>query len=142
MINQIIFCVTGTIAFAITMNAPKKSLIYIFAGSTICSFTERLFTSFYGDFTACFCAMFVVSFFCEIVARHIKMPTTVILIPCTIPLLPGSAIYYTMLYAIQGDLKKTGEYALSTLLTGMGIALGTVIESALIKISSYYRKGS
>lgn len=142
MINQIIFCVTGTIAFAIMMNAPKKSLIYILAGSTICSFIERLFTSFYGDFTACFCAMLLVSFYCEIVARQIKTPTTVLLIPCTIPLLPGSAIYYTMLYAIQGDLKKTGEYAVSTLLTGMGIALGAVIESALVKIISYYKKGS
>lgn len=141
MTNQVIFCVAGTLAFAVTMNAPKKSLIYILAGSTICSFTERLFSSYYGDFTACFCAMFLVSFFCEVVSRHIKMPTTVILIPCTIPLLPGSAIYYTMLYAIQSDIKKAGEYAVSTLLAGLGIALGAVIESALIKILSYYRKG-
>lgn len=142
MINQVIFCVLGTLAFAVTMNTPKKCLIYVFTGSTLCSLTERLLSSYYGDFLSCFSAMVLVSLFCELMARQIKTPTTVILIPCTIPLLPGSAIYYTMLYAIQSNMPKAKVYAASTLLAGLGIALGAVIENAVIKIINYYRKSS
>ena len=67
--------------------------------------------------------------FCEITARITKQPTTVILTPAVIPLLPGSSIYYTMLYAIQGNGKLTTQYAKSTLYAGLGIAMGAKSET-------------
>lgn len=140
MISQVIFCVTGTLAFAVTMNTPRKCLIYITAGSFISSFAEFALVQYYNDFIACFCAMILSALFCEIAARNIKTPTTVLLIPCIIPLLPGGAIYYTMLYAIRNEIPLSKEYALSTLLSGLGIALGAVVESAVIKIINEYKK--
>ncbi|MDE5964496.1 MAG: threonine/serine exporter family protein, partial [Eubacterium sp.] len=53
--------------------------------------------------------------------------------PSTIPLLPGSSIYYTMFWAINGDKESMNKYASSTLLSGLGIALGAVIASAIVK---------
>lgn len=140
MISKVIFCVMGTLAFAITMNIPRKCLLYITAGSFISCISERVLSQYYNDFIACFCAMILAALFCEIVARKIKTPTTVLLIPCIIPLLPGGAIYYTMLYAIRNEIPLAKEYALSTLLTGLGIALGAAIESSVIKILNEYRK--
>lgn len=140
MIIEVIFCVIGTLAFAVTMNIPKKFLIYVFIGSFASSLTERILNQYYGDFIACFFAMIIVAFFSEIIARKEKTPTTVILIPCVIPLLPGSAIYYTMLYAISSQLELAKDSALSTLLSGLGIALGAVIESTIIKIVKAYKK--
>lgn len=140
MINQVIFCIIGTLAFAVTMNIPRKCLVYVLIGSSISSLTERILSQYYGDFIACFSGMILASFFCEIVARKEKTPTTVILIPCIIPLLPGSAIYHTMLYAIRSETSLVKEYALSTLLSGLGIAFGAVIESSVIKILNEYRK--
>lgn len=139
MVKQVLFCVAGTLAFAVTMNIPKRCLSYVFAGSMISSFTERILSSYYGDFIACFSGMILAALFCELAARKEKTPTTVILIPCIIPLLPGAAIYYTMLYAIRNEISLAKEYALSTLLSGMGIALGAVIESSVIKILNEYR---
>ena len=74
------------------------------------------------------------------IARIKKIPTTIIIMPSTIPLLPGSSIYYAMLYAITSDNNKFLSYAKSTLLTGLGISLGAVIGSVLIKIIDNRKK--
>jgi uncharacterized membrane protein YjjB (DUF3815 family) len=54
--------------------------------------------------------------------------------PSTIPLLPGSSIYYTMMYAITSDNVKFMHYAKSTILTGLGISLGAVIATITVKL--------
>lgn len=140
MIIEIIFCVAGTLAFAVIMKAPKRDLIFIAIGSTITAITERLLSLYYGEFAACLIAMICLSFFCEMMARILKEPTTVILMPSTIPLLPGSSIYYTMLYAAQSNTQRFIDSAKSTLYTGLGIALGAVISSIAIRLINYSRK--
>lgn len=133
-VKQIAACVLGTVAFAVTMRAPRKSLKLIFCGSVICATAERIITKKHSEFVACLAAMLMLFLFCEITARITKQPTTVILTPAVIPLLPGSSIYYTMLYAIQGNGKLTTQYAKSTLYAGLGIAMGAVIGEAVIKL--------
>lgn len=140
IIIQIIMCITGTLAFAITMKAPKNTLKYIAVGSLISATIERTLSLYTNDFFACLAAMVALNLFCEVIARIIKEPTTVTLMPSTIPLLPGSAIYYTMLYAINGEKELMIKSALSTLMAGLGIALGAVISSAAIKIFSIAKK--
>lgn len=140
IIIQIIMCITGTLAFAITMKAPKSTLKYIAVGSLLSATIERTLSLYTNDFFACLAAMVALNLFCEIIARIIKEPTTVTLMPSTIPLLPGSAIYYTMLYAINGEKDLMLKSALSTLMAGLGIALGAVISSAVVKIFSFAKK--
>lgn len=140
IIIQIIMCITGTLAFAITMKAPKSTLKYIAVGSLLSATIERTLSLYTNDFFACLAAMVALNLFCEIIARIIKEPTTVTLMPSTIPLLPGSAIYYTMLYAINGEKNLMLKSALSTLMAGLGIALGAVISSAVVKIFSFAKK--
>lgn len=140
IIIQIIMCITGTLAFAITMKVPKNTLKYIAVGSLISATIERTLSLYTNDFFACFAAMVALNLFCEILARIIKEPTTVTLMPSTIPLLPGSAIYYTMLYAINGEKDLMMKSALATLMAGLGIALGAVISSAIVKIFSIAKK--
>lgn len=140
IILQIIMCLTGTLAFAITMKAPKNTLKYIAVGSLISAAIERTLSLYTNDFIACLAAMIALNLFCEIIARIIKEPTTVTLMPSTIPLLPGSSIYYTMLYAINGEKDLMIKSALSTLFAGLGIALGAIISSAVVKIFSFAKK--
>lgn len=140
MIKEIVCCVIGTLFFAITMKAPKNTLIYIFTGGIITSVIERALNSFYGDLTACFLAMLCLVIYCELVARILKIPVTVILMPSTIPLLPGSSIYYTMLYAIGSDADKAVKYAKATVESGLGIALGAIVSSIFIKLSIALKK--
>ena len=140
MVIEIISCVVGTIAFSVIMKVPKKSLIIVAIGSTISATIERIITGIYGDFAGCLISMICLSFYCELMARFVKIPTTVILMPSTIPLLPGSSIYYAMFYATQSDTELFISYIKLTIYAGLGIALGAVISSTVVKIISYYRR--
>ena len=140
IIIQILTCVLGTIGFAVTMRAPRKTLLYIAIGGLISAGIERTLSLFFNDFISCLIAMIVLSLYCEIIARIIKSPTTVTLMPSTIPLLPGSAIYYTMFWAINGNKELLIKNATSTLLAGLGIALGAVIASTIVKFILIFPK--
>ncbi len=134
MILEIVCCVLGTAAFAVMMKVPQRILIFVLTGAAITASIERLLFHYYGEFLSCLIAMICLSFFCELMARVLKKPTTVILMPSTIPLLPGSSIYYTMFYAIQNNTQLFSQYAKATLLSGLGIALGAVISSTIVKM--------
>lgn len=137
---QISTCVLGTLGFAVTMKVPKKTLTYIALGGFISTSIERTMSLFFNDFISCLTAMIVLSLYCEMIARIIKSPTTVTLMPSTIPLLPGSSIYYTMFWAINGNKELMSSYASSTLLSGLGIALGAIIASAIVKFIYIFSK--
>lgn len=139
MIYEILYCIIGTLAFAITMKVPKRNLFFIIVGAAISASVERVLNGFYGDFISCLLSMVCLSFFCELMARVLKTPTTILLMPSTIPLLPGSSIYYAMFYAIQSDVRQFTAYAKATLFAGLGIALGAVISSTIIKIINHYK---
>lgn len=140
MIKEIVCCIGGTLFFAVTMKAPVNTLFYILIGSTISTVIERILADYYTTLTACFLAMLCLVFYCELVARVLKIPVTVTLMPSTIPLLPGSSIYYTMLYAISSDTEKMTAYGKTTVAAGLGIALGAIVSSILIKIFTELKK--
>jgi len=121
------------------MKAPKRDLIFIIIGAFISATAEKILSQFYSDFISCLCAMICLSFYCELTARIIKEPVTVILMPSAIPLLPGSSIYYAMFYAIKSDTDMFLQYGKTTLYAGLGIGLGAVISSTIVKIINSYR---
>ena len=127
MIKQIIFCTIGSTFFAISMKVPKNCIYLVFIGSLITASIERMLSDYYGELIACCIAMICLVFFCELISRVKKLPST-------IPLLPGSSIYYTMMYAITSDNVKFMHYAKSTILTGLGISLGAVIATITVKL--------
>lgn len=139
IIKQIICCVLGTLGFAVIMKVPKNSLIFVALGGTISAGVERLTNACIGDFFSCLIAMICIVFYSEIMARVLKEPSTVILMPSTIPLLPGSAIYYSMLYAVHSNLDGFLTYAKLTLFAGLGIALGAIISTIVIKLIYVYK---
>ncbi len=69
--------------------------------------------------------------FSEISARVTKAPVSVYLVPCIIPLVPGSALYATMFSFVAGNYAAAADGALTTLVVALGIAGGIVISSVL-----------
>ena len=69
--------------------------------------------------------------YAEVLARKLKAPATLFLIPAVVPLVPGSGLYYTISYAVQGDLEVSAGYGTQTLQFVLGIACGMCIIWAL-----------
>lgn len=81
-----------------------------------------------------FIGMFVVALLSEMFARIFKAPATIFIIIGCFPLVPGSGIYNTMLYAVQGYDILFISSLLQTLGISMSIALGILISSTILQV--------
>ena len=122
----------GTMGFCIFFHVKKDKLIYGCIGGMI-SLLVYFFCIECGmnDFFQNMFAAIIATLFAEIMARVVKAPSTVFLIPAVIPLTPGSLLYYTMEAAVEGDAQMTKYYGQKTGMVALGIALGIVLVSAI-----------
>lgn len=134
MIKEIILCTAGSIAFAVTMKVPKRSIIFVSIGAFITACISIILSDKLGDFIPCIISMLLLSLYSEICAKALRQPSTIIRLPSTIPLLPGSYIYYCMLGAIRSDSDMFISNGKATILTALGISIGAVLSSILINI--------
>lgn len=142
--KEILTCVIGTFAFSVLLKVPKRLLfITTFGGLISSSVYYFLDTNHKGTLASTLCAMMAITLYAEILARVKKTPATVILLPSTVPLLPGSAIYYAMHNALNGNTERLRYYAAETIKTATGMGLGAVIITVLVYFVStqiaYYK---
>ena len=117
---------TGSLAFAILYNVPRK--FYLCAAFTgmagwfcyylIVPFTDTAVASFFGAV-----GVVLVS---RIFAVWKKCPITIFLISGIFPLVPGAGVYYTMYYLVSNELTLAAIKGLESLKIAFGIVLGIV----------------
>lgn len=69
--------------------------------------------------------------FSEIMARLTKVPVPIYMVPCVIPLVPGSGLYAAMFNFVSGNYTAAAEAAMRTLQIALGIAGGIIVASVL-----------
>ncbi len=76
------------------------------------------------------------SAYAEIMARVRKYPAISYLVVSLFPLIPGASVYYTMNYAVQGDMEQFAAQGMRTgAITGV-IAVGVLLVSSIVR--SFY----
>lgn len=130
---DIITCIFGTFGFSVLLKVSKQKIIFTVLGGAIsAAISTIMINNNANTFYATFCAMVAICIYSEILARIIKTPANVILLPSTIPLLPGGSLYYSLSYLIHSNKERFHIYAKETILTGLGIALGAILISIII----------
>ena len=122
---QLLTGALGSLGFAMIFRLRAKYLPLAVLGGLLnwgsylllFSLTDRLFLS-------CLFAAVVASLYAEVLARVLRAPTTLFIVPAVIPSIPGSCLYYTMQAAVGGDFALVGENGILTLLWAFGIAGG------------------
>lgn len=138
---EVITCVLGTLGFCVILNVSKRKLFYSVFGGLISSVLLVLLTNLgAGTFEAVFISMLVISVYSEALSRITKTPANIILLPASIPLLPGGSLYYMMSFLVHFDRENFVFYAQETALTGLGIALGAVVISIIVKLINSRKK--
>ncbi len=131
-ILQVIMAGIGTLGFSIYFRVREKNVAASTAAGIIgwaiylliFHFTEQLFLSN-------FVAAFLIYLYAEIMARILKAPSNIFLIPGIIPLLPGGTLYYTMQAIVEGDRDTAVLQGTQTAIITVGIAAGIVVGTVL-----------
>lgn len=137
-IKTLIAAAFGTLGFGMIFKIKPKSLalctlsgVFTWGIALIC---EALGL---GIFTMNLVASIFAMIFSMFAAIKMKIPSTILVTTCIIPLVPGGGLYYTMQSIIMKDFMKAYEYGGNTILTAVGIAggilIGSIIFSAIHK---------
>ena len=135
MIRELIIIVVGTTAFCLLFHLPKRHLPLALFGTALCWGLYRLL---YARIDNLLCAVLVVSMFsaayAELVAKHVRAPATLFLIPTLIPLVPGNSVYLMMLGLVRGDREAMELYGTLTAQWAVGLAAGISLVAVVHQI--------
>lgn len=132
---QILMGTLGTLGFNISFHIRGKKLLFATLGGTISwAVFLALEALIPGEAMRYFLATAAITIYGEILARVMKTPTTTFLVPSIIPLIPGSALYYTMNYALNKQWGQFAQQAFYTLQLALSLAVGIIAVTTAVRL--------
>lgn len=135
---QVVTGALGALGFALIAHVRLKHLGVATLGGLL---SWAIFLPFYHAWDSVFLpsliSAMVVYAWSEVMARVMKAPVTIFLVPGILPLLPGSFLYYTMQALMNNDMALFEHYGVTTIAVTLGIACGVVAASIVV---SYFIK--
>ena len=131
-ITQLLAAFVGAMGFALLFGMRRR---YLFAASLgallgwgVYLLVEWLLGNTFLPSLAA--AAFALSY-SEIMAKVLKTPATLFVIPAIIPLVPGGSLFYTMSYAVHRDIENARLFGVRTAESALAIAAGISIVLAI-----------
>ena len=138
---KLITAFIGTVGIAMLSNIQGKKLIFAGLGgflSWLMVMTSEQTVMIEAVRT--FFVSIAATAYAETMARIFKCPATVFLVSAIFPLLPGGKLYYTMNYAINGDMLSFLYTGFDALYTSIAIGLGIMAVSSFFKVRKIFIK--
>ena len=133
-IIQTMMGMIGSVGFAILFGIMDRKLIGIALGGGAGWAVYLLCTANgHSMFAGLLVASLFVAAFSEILARVLKAPVILLLVPMLIPEIPGGDLYYAMYDLVQRKFADFGNSANKVLVEAGAIALGIILASYIAK---------
>lgn len=137
LLENFFFSFWATIGFSVFFNSPLKSLIPSGVIGGIGWTVYMILFDFYENaILANFFAAALISLLSEILARKMKYPAIIFVIPGMLPLIPGLGLYNTMLSLVEGNYANAISIGTNALFVSASIAMGVLLITSLVK--TYY----
>ena len=131
------FSFLATVGFSIFFNSPRKSLIPAgIIGGSGWTVYMILFDFSQNPILSNFFAATLISLLSEILARRMKFPAIIFVIPGILPLIPGLGLYNTMLSLVEGNYSNAISVGTNALFVSASISMGVLLITSLVK--TYY----
>ena len=139
---QIVCALLGSFGFSLLFNRKKdKIFLASLGGGLTWILYLLLFSNGQNSFTSYFWASVFATLYAEIMARILKAPVTIFVIPAVVPLIPGGSLYYAMECLMQKNIGMAREKAAQTAMIALAIAFGiTGVIIVLDIISLFVRR--
>lgn len=134
---EAIACFVGCVGFFIHFNIHGKGGILCALGGMLTWLTYRLAAHITGDtIVSYFWGTVFAALYAEIMARIRKYPAISYLVISAFPLIPGAGVYYSMNYAVRGDMANFASRGTDTIAIAGVMAVGILLSSTLVRIIS------
>lgn len=87
-----------------------------------------------NEMAAYFLGAFFASLYAEVMARIRKYPAISYLVVSLFPLIPGAGIYYTMNYAVHGEMERFAAQGMHTAAIAGVIAVGVLLVTTTVRL--------
>ncbi len=132
---QGVACFIGCFGFSILFNIHGPGML-------VCAFGGLLTWAAYGismyagaaDLTAYFLASICAAAYSEAMARMRKYPAISYLVVAIFPLIPGAGVYYTMNFAVRGEMELFAQKGMHTAAVAGIMAVGILMVSTVVRI--------
>lgn len=134
-IVQTLMGAVGSVGFAVLFNVRGKRLAFFFLGGAL-DWAVYLLCIHNGTsmFLAVLLAAMTAGLFSEALARVIRAPVLLSLVPTLVPLIPGSDLYYCMDALIRGDRETSLARGTAAITVAGAIGLGIICTTAVAHI--------
>lgn len=132
---QIISAALGTLGFALLFSVNRRHLPLITLGGAL-SWAVYLIAweQGAGVFLSTLISAALICLWSEWMARLRKAPANIFLLTGIVPLLPGSALYYSMEAIVNKNISQLVRKGAETGYVAVGIALGILLGSELFRL--------
>ena len=136
-----VFCFIGCVGFSILFNIHKLGILLCVLGGTIAWISYCITLELMQDgISAYFVSAFVASLYSEILARIRKFPALSYLVISIFPMIPGAGVYYTMIWAVRGNMEQFFNQGMYTAAIAGVMAVGILLPSTLFRMYADWRR--
>jgi len=129
------------IGFSIVFNIHGTGIFLCSFGGVIAWFVYIVTIKLgFTELSGFFWAAAVCSAYAEIMARIRKFPAISYLVVSILPLIPGAGIYYSMNYAVRGEMDNFVTQGMHTIAIAGSMAVGIILVSTAFRIYSLWKR--
>ena len=133
----------GCFGFAILFNIHGPGALLCTLGGVLAWLIYGLVLRSTGsDLIAYFWAALGSSLYSEVMARVRRCPAISYLVVSIFPLIPGAGVYYTMNYAVQGNMEAFADSGMHTAAIAGIIAVGILLASTVFRMWTVWKARS
>ena len=137
---QLLACYVGCLGFAILFNIHGPFVHLCAAGGALTwAVYSIVLQTTAEDILAYFIATIAASAFSETMARVRKCPSISYLVISAFPLIPGAGVYYTMNYAVRGDMSSFAAKGMHTIAIAGVMAVGILLVATVVRMWTTWR---
>ena len=140
ILEQCMFAFVGCMGFTILFNIHFPGGVICMLGGC-CSWFVYCMAIRYGstELAAYFWSSLFGSVFSEIMARVRKYPAISYLVVSVFPMIPGAGVYYTMTYAVMGEMDRFASRGMFTAAIAGVMAVGILLGSTGFRMYSDWK---
>ena len=129
---QLLTAFLASLGFSMVFGLRRRFLGYAALGGLLCwGLYLGMDAWTHMEFLSCLLASSFAVIYAELLARLLKTPATLFVVPAILPLVPGGALYYTMENVVHGRLDSARVYGQQPRIGALARAAGISFVGAL-----------